>query len=154
MDLTSGPTAKYVRLSALFKYITWSKLGIQRAAIKNVDLQGNNKFLIELAVKCKSLHTLELHSGGELRQSLRDATSRGRNLKSLILGPKVPVSCDTVHAIMDGAINLEVARFGAVGPPMAADPSWTSTRERSLQEVSIVLAEETKPLAAVSRLTL
>lgn len=150
MNLDSARSSKNVRLSAVFKYITWSKLGIERAVIKGLDLQGNNKFLTELAVKCKKLHTLELRSGGELRQSIRDATSRAHSLRTLKLGSKVVVGSDTVHAIMNAAVTLEVASFGHVRHGPAVNTKWSMSHERSLREFSVVWMDDTNDVSMVS----
>lgn len=123
---------------------------MEQAVIKGLDLQGNNKFLTELAVKCKKLHTLELRSGGELRQSIRDATSRAHSLRTLKLGPKVVVRSDTVHAIMNASVGLEIASFGDVRHAPAVDLDWNTSHERPLREFSIFWNDETHDVSMVS----
>lgn len=139
LELTSAPAKRSVRLQAVFQYMAWSKFDIQQASIQGIDLQGNNKFLQELIVKCPKLHTLEIHGGGELRQSLLNATSRAKTLRILVLGPKVPVEPQILHRILDDAPCLEVARFESVQartyPGISSE--WSGREHMHLQELSI-----------------
>lgn len=130
--------------------MSWAKNDVRRASLRGIDLQGNNKFLRDMAVKCRELHTLELHSGGELRQSLLDATGRARNLRTLVLGSKVSVGLDIVHHILDTSACLEVARFGCVnGTPHDRIPEWKNPEHLHLRELSIAWDYPQCPGAAI-----
>ena len=127
-----------MRLSTVFQYVSWAKNEVRRVSLRGIDLQGHNKFLRDLAIKCRELHTLELHSGGELRQSLLDATSRAKNLRTLILSSKVSVKVDIVHHILDTSLCLEIARFGCVeAVAQCLIPDWKNPEHLHLRELSL-----------------
>lgn len=117
--------------------MSWSKLDIHRAFLRGLDLQGNNRFLCQLAVKCRNLHTLELHSGGELRQSLMDATSRARSLRNLHLGPAVPIGTSVVQRIMNATASLEVARFDKILDDNLGAWRWSVSEQPNLRELKV-----------------
>lgn len=89
----------------------WADFDVRSVRLKGVELQSS-KFLKELVIKCKGLESLTVLSGGELRQSLMDCTSRAGALRSLVL--QIPLHDDTVRHIMNVATNLEVVSFARI----------------------------------------
>lgn len=127
----------------MFDYITWSKLEVRRASIKGLDLQGT-QLLRQLAVKCKNLHTLKILSGGQLRQSLLDATQRANSLRNLSVGCSVTVDASILHHIMNTAGNLENVRFDAIHWPWETkiDNSWGTGDQQNLHVFSVMLTKD------------
>lgn len=97
----------------VFTYAAWAKYGVISLTAKGLALQ-KTKLLKELAIRCKDLVSLQLFSGGALRQSLLDATSRAAKLRHLWVGAAVPVEPLVVAHIMDSCISLETARFDEI----------------------------------------
>lgn len=111
LDFSNIPARRSVNLQTVRKYLKWADLDVRSICLKGVELQSS-KFLKELAVKCKTLESLTVLSGGELRQSLMDCASRARALRFLILD--IPLHGDTVRHIMNVATKLETASFAEI----------------------------------------